>query len=177
MTILYLRNYSSYIELARVFGCKENTAQDTFSRVLNTIRMPLLDAFIRPLRKQAQLTEGSIIEVDVFRCQVLAISTSCTHCGLFVSNKQSHWSGVWRKKGLLFWQAPSIWHQARASTPAQWLIYCAYILGAVAFVSDPYPGVRHDFILFQASVAKYREFLEKEPGDEFLDDPDRIQDQ
>lgn len=50
-------------------------------------------------------------------------------------------------------------------------------LGAVAFISDPYPGARHDFALFQGSVSKYRDFLAKEPGDELLEDLDRGQDQ
>jgi hypothetical protein len=42
-------------------------------------------------------------------------------------------------------------------------------------VSDPYPGARHDFILFQASSEQYKRFLEKEPGDELLTDPGRSQ--
>jgi hypothetical protein len=58
MTLLYLRNYSSYIELARAFGCKENAAKDTIIRVLGTIRGPLMDALVRPLKKRAQLAEG-----------------------------------------------------------------------------------------------------------------------
>lgn len=44
-------------------------------------------------------------------------------------------------------------------------------------MSDPYPAARHDFILFQASVPTYRQFLEKEPGDELLFDPEQNRDQ
>ena len=58
MTLLYLRNYPSYIELARAFGCKESTALDTVTRVLGTIQGPLSAALVRPLSKQAQHAAG-----------------------------------------------------------------------------------------------------------------------
>jgi hypothetical protein len=45
------------------------------------------------------------------------------------------------------------------------------ILGAVAFVSRPSPGARHDFVIFQESVPTYREFLLKKPGEQIFGDP------
>jgi hypothetical protein len=62
MTLLYLRNYSSYIELARVFGCRENAALDTVARVVSTIRVPLLEALVQPLRKHVQLAKGKFLD-------------------------------------------------------------------------------------------------------------------
>jgi DDE superfamily endonuclease len=51
-----------------------------------------------------------------------------------------------------------------------------FILGMVAFVSEPHPGAKHDFSVFQESIAKYQEFLEKRPGEEHIEDPDQGQD-
>jgi hypothetical protein len=58
MMLLYVRNYPSYIELARAFGCKESTALDTVSRVLGAIHEPLSASLVVPLSKQEQLATG-----------------------------------------------------------------------------------------------------------------------
>jgi hypothetical protein len=58
MTLLYLRNDSSFFELGRSFKLKENTAKDTIQRVLLAIRDPLFTALVRPLGKAAQVAEG-----------------------------------------------------------------------------------------------------------------------
>jgi hypothetical protein len=38
MTLLYLRNYSSFLDLGRSFRLKENTTRDIAQRVLLSIR-------------------------------------------------------------------------------------------------------------------------------------------
>ena len=58
MTLLYLRNYSSFSELGRSFQIKENTAKDTVMRVMAAIREPLFTALVSPLRKSAQIATG-----------------------------------------------------------------------------------------------------------------------
>lgn len=58
MTLLYLRNYSSFVDLARSFRLKGNTAKDIVQRVLSTIRDPLFSALVRPLNKSGQVSEG-----------------------------------------------------------------------------------------------------------------------
>ena len=56
------------------------------------------------------------------------------------------------------------------------MVFAFFIItGMVAFVSEPYPGARHDFIIFRESVAKYREFLEKRVDEEDFDDPEQSQ--
>ena len=60
MTLLYLRNYSTFLELGRCFRLKENTAKDTVQRVLMAIHDPLFNALVRPLGKAAQVAEGKI---------------------------------------------------------------------------------------------------------------------
>jgi Helix-turn-helix of DDE superfamily endonuclease len=67
MTLLYLRNYSSFSELGKSFGLKDNTAKDTIQRVLTTIRDPLFTALVRPLSKSAQIAEGK----NIFNVQEL----------------------------------------------------------------------------------------------------------
>ena len=59
MTLLYLRNYSSFGNLARSFRLKENTLKDIVQRMLSTIRDPLFSALVRPLGKAAQVLEGN----------------------------------------------------------------------------------------------------------------------
>jgi hypothetical protein len=51
----------------------------------------------------------------------------------------------------------------------QMVLSVNFTLGAVAFISDPYPCARHDFTLSQESVSKYSDFLVKKPGDELLE--------
>jgi hypothetical protein len=56
------------------------------------------------------------------------------------------------------------------------MVFAFFIItGMVAFVSEQYPGTRHDFIIFRESVAKYREFLEKRVDEEDFDDPEQSQ--
>jgi hypothetical protein len=45
-----------------------------------------------------------------------------------------------------------------------------------AFISNPYPGAKHDFSIFRESASKYIDFLGKRPGEENIEDPDRGQD-
>jgi hypothetical protein len=45
-----------------------------------------------------------------------------------------------------------------------------------AFISNPYPGAKHGFSIFRESASKYIDFLEKGPGEENIEDPDRGQD-
>jgi len=58
MTLLYLRNYSSFLDLGRSFRLKENTTKDIVQRVLLSIRNPLFTALVRPLGKAAQMAKG-----------------------------------------------------------------------------------------------------------------------
>jgi hypothetical protein len=58
MTLLYLRNYSSYLVLGRAFGCKECVALDTINRVLGAIHKPLLERLVAPLNKYDQHQAG-----------------------------------------------------------------------------------------------------------------------
>jgi hypothetical protein len=88
MTLLYLRNYN-YIELALVFGCKENAAVDTVTRVLGAIRVPLLEAPFQPLKKHPQLAKGKFHDLNIGRGQVSSIPTGCIDCQLYLPNKQS----------------------------------------------------------------------------------------
>jgi hypothetical protein len=44
-----------------------------------------------------------------------------------------------------------------------------------AFILNPYPGAKHDFSIFQESASKYIDFLDKRPGEENIEDPDRGQ--
>jgi hypothetical protein len=48
---------------------------------------------------------------------------------------------------------------------------CLTHIGAVAFVSKPPPGARHDFTIFQENLSLYRDLLQKKPGEEVLYDP------
>ena len=61
MMLLYLRNYSTFMELGRCFHLKENTAKDTVQRVLMAIHDPLFNALVRPVGKTAQMAEGKLL--------------------------------------------------------------------------------------------------------------------
>lgn len=54
---------------------------------------------------------------------------------------------------------------------------CTFLtIGIVIFISDPHPGARHDFTVFQESVAKHRVFILKKPNDLAIVDPEQGQD-
>ena len=61
MTLMYLHTYLDFGEIGRGFKLSRPAALNTVFRVLETIRDPLFEEFIRPLSKTAQVESGSIL--------------------------------------------------------------------------------------------------------------------
>ena len=120
MTLLYLRNYSTFLELGRCFHLKENTAKDTVQRVLMAIHDPLFNALVRPLGKTAQLAEGKLVFNS--RHYVYRFSPCCSCSGLHVSNQQQNRCQFRRSQALLLGKTLSVWHKARACPSSKWYV-------------------------------------------------------
>ena len=61
MVLLWLKNYSRFVELGSSFGLKENTAEDTIMRTLKAIEEPLCKKLIKPTKKKDQVVKGELL--------------------------------------------------------------------------------------------------------------------
>ena len=61
MTLMYLHTYLDFGEIGRGFKLSRTTALKTVFRVLETIREPLFESYIRPLPKKVQVEEGELL--------------------------------------------------------------------------------------------------------------------
>jgi hypothetical protein len=58
LALLWLKNYSRFVDVERSFGLKENTTEDTIMRTLKTIGGPLCEKLIVPIKRRTQLAQG-----------------------------------------------------------------------------------------------------------------------
>jgi hypothetical protein len=87
MSLIYLKTYANFSTLASVFGLKKGTFTNTMARILETIHNPLMETFVKPTDKRAQLLAGDTFVY--FRCSFERFSRGSADCGLFISTHLS----------------------------------------------------------------------------------------
>ena len=58
MFYVYVRHYMNFSVLAKIFDCKDTAARDTVSKVLETVRAPLVENLVKLVKKHEQLTQS-----------------------------------------------------------------------------------------------------------------------